>query len=80
MFPNYSTLKKYHRLSNCYATLGDTTRLPIKGIGTVVYTLNGRTILTRNALNIPALQVTLYSLRKYRQRPGCGVYYSYKDG
>ena len=55
MFSDYSTFKKYHRLTNCYATLGDTKKLPTEGIGTSVYTLNGRTILTRNALHIPAL-------------------------
>ena len=32
------------------------------------------------ALHIPALRGPLYSLRKHRQRPGCGVYSSYKDG
>ena len=55
-------------------------KLPIEGIGNAVYTLNGRTILTRNALHIPALRGPLYSLRKHRQRPGFGVYSSYKDG
>ena len=79
MFPDYSTFKKYHRLSNRYFTIGDTTSLPIEGIGTAIYTLNGRTILTCNALHIPALQGLLYSLRKHRQRPGCGIYSSYKD-
>ena len=80
MFPDYFTFKTHHRLSNRYATLGDTTRTPIEGIGTDVYTLNGLTILTRNALHIPALRGPLNSLRKHRQRPGCGVSYSYKDG
>ena len=80
MFPDYSTIKTYHRLSNCYATLGDTTRLPIEGICTAVYTLNGLTILTHNVLHIPDLRGPLYPLFKHRQRPGCGVYYSYKDG
>ena len=80
MFPDYSTFKMYHHLSNHYATLGDTARLHIDGIGTAVYTLNRRTILTCNSLHIPALQGPLYSLCKHRQRPGCGVYSSYKDG
>ena len=80
MFPDYSSFKIYHRFSNRCATLGYTTRLPIEGICTVVYTLNGRTILTCNILHIPALRGPLYSLRNYRQRPGCGVYSSYKDG
>ena len=55
MFPDYSTFKTYHRLTNRYATLGDTTKLPIEGIGTEVHTLNGRTILTH----------TLYTLLHY---------------
>ena len=80
MFPDYSTFKKYHRLTNRYANLGDTTKPPIEGIGTGVYILTGRTILTRNALHIPALWGPLYSLRKHHQRPGCGVYSLYKDG
>ena len=80
MFPDYSTFNTYHRLTTFYATLGYTIKLPIEVIGTAVYTLNGRTILTCNALHIPELQVPLYSLRKHRQRPGCGVYPSYKYG
>ena len=56
MFPDYSNFKTYHRISNRYATLGDTKRITIEGIGTVVYTLNVRTILTCNALHIPALR------------------------
>ena len=80
MFPDYFTFKTYQRLSNIYATLVDTTRLPIEGIGTAIYTLNGRTILTRNALHIPSLRGPLYSLCKHRQIPDCGVYSSYKYG
>ena len=61
-------------------SLGDTTRLPIEGICTVVYTLNGHTILSHNTLHITVLQGPLYSLHKHRQYPGCDVYSSYKDG
>ena len=80
MLPDYCTFKTYHRLTNPYAPLGDTANLPIERIGTTVYTLNGRTILTCNALHIPALRGPLYSLRKHCKRPGCSYYYSYKDG
>ena len=55
MFPEYSTFKTYCCLHNGYATLGDTTNLPIEGIGTSIYILNGKTILTHNALHITAL-------------------------
>ena len=79
MLPNYSTFKTYQLLYNCYATFRDTTSTPIEGICTAVYTPNKSTILTRNVLHIPALRGPLYPLRKNRQRPGCGVYYYYKD-
>ena len=56
MFPDDSNLKTYRRLSNRYSTLGDTTKLPIEGLETAVYKINVWTILTRNALHIPALR------------------------
>ena len=70
MLPDYSTFNTYHRISNCCDTLGDTNMPPIEGIDTVVYTLNGCTILICNALHITALKCPLYSLRKHRQIPG----------
>ena len=79
MFPDYSAFKIYHRLTNRYAILVYTTNLLIGGTGTAVYTIDGCTILTCNPLHITALRVLLYSLCKHRQRPGCGVYSSYKD-
>ena len=80
MFPDYSTFKTDHRLSNCYDTLGYATRIPIEGISTTVCTLNGRTILTRNAIHIPAIQGPLHPLHKHHQIPGCGVYSYCKEG
>ena len=59
MFPDYSTFKTYLRLNIRYANLGDTTNIPIEVIGTAVYKLNVRTILTRNALHIHALRGAL---------------------
>ena len=80
MFPDYSTFNTYHRLSNLYSTLGDTIRLPIEGIVTAVYKPNGCTILTLNALHIPALRGPLSSLRKHHQIPGYGFHSSYEYG
>ena len=80
MLPDYYNFKKHRRLYNRYATLGNTTNLPIEGTVTAVYTLNGQTILTRNTLHIPALHVPLYYLHKHCQQTRCGVYSSYKDG
>ena len=52
-FADYSTLKTYRHLSNLYATLGNTTKLTIEGIGTTVYTINELTILTHK--NCPSV-------------------------
>ena len=68
MFPDYYTFKTYRLLSNIYATLGDTTKLPIEEIGTIIYTLNRKNILTRNAIHITLLRSPIYSLRKHHQR------------
>ena len=80
MFPDYSTFKTYHSLSNRYTTLEDTSSLPIEGIITALYTLNGSTIFACNMIHIHALQGLLYFLHKHHQIPGFGVYSSYKDG
>ena len=80
MLPDYYNFKKHRRLYNRYATLGNTTNLPIEGTVTAVYTLNGQTILACKALHITALHGPLYYLSKQSQRPGCGVYYLYKYG
>ena len=62
MFLYYSTLRTYHHIHNFCSTLGDTTRFTIEVIGTAVYIINGKNILTRNALHIPELRSPLYSL------------------
>ena len=80
MFTEYSTLKTYRRLHNSYDTIGNTTKIPIEGIGNVTYTLNEKQILSHNVLHVTALRGPIYSLRKHHQWPGCGVYSSYKDG
>ena len=80
MLPDCFTFKTYCLPLNSYATLGDTTKIIIEVIGTTIYTLNGKTIITRNAIHVPALCSPLYSLRKYCQIPGWGVYSSYKYG
>ena len=45
MSADYYTYKTNCHLHNLYATLGDTTKLPIEGIGTIIYTLNGKQYL-----------------------------------
>ena len=80
MFPDYDTFSSYKRLVGKFVTLGDDTRLPILGIGTAIYRLNGRVMKTRNALHVPDLRNPLFSVRLHRRRFGCGAYSSYKVG
>ena len=54
--------------------------MEIKGIGSAIYSLNGKVVKTRNALHIPSLRGPLLSLRRHRRRQGCGVYSSYDVG
>ena len=42
--------------------------------------LNGKTLLLRNVLHVPALSEPLYSLRRHRMMPDCGYYSSYDTG
>lgn len=80
MLNDYRAFSSYLPLTGKYAILGDDTRVEIKGIGSAVYSLNGKVVKTRNALHIPSLRGPLLSLRRHRRRQGCGVYSSYDVG
>ena len=71
MLPDKAAFRSYHPCSGEFVTLGDHNKCPIKGRGTAIFLLNGKTILVRNALYVPALRSPLYSLRKHSQIPGC---------
>jgi hypothetical protein len=80
MLPDYDAFYSYHKCSGRFVTLGDSTKLPIHGFGTAIICLNGKNILIRNALHVPALRSPLYSLRRHRLMEGCGFYAHYNDG
>jgi hypothetical protein len=80
MLPDHSAFYSYHPCTGRYVTLGDDTRLKIYGTGTAIIALNGKNILIRNALHVPALRAPLYSLRRHRLMEGCGFYAHYNDG
>jgi hypothetical protein len=80
MLPDYAAFYSYHKCSNRFVTLGDDTKLRIHGTGTAIICLNGKNILIRNALHVPALRAPLYSLRRHRLMEGCGFYAHYNDG
>ena len=80
MNPDKSAFVSYHPTPGAYIELGDGTRLPQLGRGTAKFKLNGRVILLRNVLHVPALVEPLYSLRHHQQLPECGYYSSFDTG
>ena len=80
MYPDYACFVSYTPLVDKYALLGDDHLVQIKGYGTTVYRLNGKVIKTRNSLHVPALRGLLFSLRRQRQRHGCGILGTYDLG
>ncbi|KAL7459292.1 hypothetical protein ACHAWC_010958 [Mediolabrus comicus] len=75
MFPDRKAFLSYHPCSpGRVCDLAGDQSVPIVGVGSAVIRLNGKVILVRNALHIPALRNPLYSLRRHRKMPGCGVF------
>jgi hypothetical protein len=60
--------------------LNDGTLLEQRGIGSAKILLNGKIILLRNVLHIPALHEPIYSLRHHQMMPHCGYFSSYETG
>jgi hypothetical protein len=52
--------------------MGNNFFAPILGIGSAVIALNGKRILIRDCLHVPALRNPLYSLRAHQRQLGCG--------
>ena len=60
--------------------LGDHTKTPILGRGSVAICINGKNIKVRNALCVPGLRGALYSLRRHNHMPGCGTFSHHDAG
>ena len=55
-----------------YVVVANDTRVPIHGIGTVRFQLNGHEVLLRRVYHVPGLNGSLLSIRTHRRRgPGC---------
>eukprot|EP00970_Alexandrium_tamarense_P002243 scaffold324_cov188-Alexandrium_tamarense.AAC.2 len=52
--------------------MGNKSLAPVCGVGTAVFSLNGKKIMVRNCLHVPALRNPLYSLRSHLLQKGCG--------
>ena len=52
--------------------LGDSkAKCPIRGVGTIMFTVKGKTICLHNVLFVPDLDVSLYSVKQHMMIPGC---------
>ena len=82
MFPDYPSSLSYRPPldPNNYALLGDKSQFNITERGTVVFTMNRRYVLVRNALHVPYLHTTLYTTQHHHTQPGCSYYNNYTVG
>eukprot|EP00956_Cyclotella_meneghiniana_P020999 scaffold37679_cov76-Cyclotella_meneghiniana.AAC.13 len=80
MLPDKAAFVSYHPTPGSFVLLGDGTQLHQRGTGTAKIMLNGKILLLRNVLHVPALSEPLYSLRRHRMMPECGYYSSYDTG
>ena len=71
MIPDRSAFISYHR-SDKRVRMASNTYAPVRGEGTAIVSLNGRTVLIRDVLHVPDLRKPLYSLRAHMMQWGCG--------
>ena len=74
MLLDYYTFITYRKCLHRFAILGDNTKLPILGEGTIVFSLNGKNIMVQDDIYVPGLRAPLYSLRKHKTMPGCRTF------
>jgi len=72
MVPDKSAFVSYKSISGLSVRMGNNSYVPVLGLGTVAFALNGKRVLIRNVLHVPSLAVPLYSLRMHVTQRGCG--------
>ena len=80
MLQDYAAFVSYHKVADQHVELGDDTRLPIAGVGTAKFSLNGKVVRLRDCMHVPGLRAPLYSLRRHRHLPGCGTFSHFDSG
>jgi hypothetical protein len=75
-----SAFISYKAIQNLHVRKGNNSFAPVLGWGMVIISLNGQHILIRHVLHVPALQVSLYSLRAHLRQWGCGFVGSHDTG
>jgi hypothetical protein len=72
MIPDKSTFISYRPVTGRRVRMGNNSFAPVLGTGSAVIAPNGKRILIRDCLHIPALRHPLYSLRAHQRQHGCG--------
>ncbi len=71
MWNDSSAFINFRYLNNCYVTLANNFKIPIKGQGTIQLTVNGFILHVHDVYLVPKLQFSLYSVKKHRKYPLC---------
>ena len=72
MILDKSVFISYRPVSGRGVRMGNNSFAPILGSGSAVIAINGKHILIRECLHVPALRNPLYSLRAHQCQHGCG--------
>jgi hypothetical protein len=72
MIPDKSAFISYHPVTGRRFHMGNNSFAPILGTGLAIISLNGKCILIRDCLHVPALRNPLYSIRAHQRQHRCG--------
>ena len=72
MLPDKSAFISHRPVVNHRVRMGNNSFAPILGTGSAVFAINGKRILIRDCLHVPALRNPLHSLRAHQRQHGCG--------
>ncbi len=69
MWNDGSAFIQFKYLHNCYVTLANNFKIPIKGQGTIQLKINGYLLHIHDVYLVPTLQFSLYSVKQHRKYP-----------
>ena len=72
MLPHKSAFISYKPTTGRRVRMGNNSFAPILGTGSAIISINGKLVLIRDCLHVPALRNPLYSLRAHQRQHGCG--------
>jgi hypothetical protein len=80
MHPDRLAFISYKSVRSLRVRMGNNSYASVLGKGTAIVSLNGKHLLIRNVLHVPALRIPLYSLWAYLRQRGCGFVGSFDTG